>query len=77
MAAIGYRMNEVQATRNRLNEAEVKEYLVQSGDNLWNIAEQTGFEQMDVRDIIERIKELNNMQSVDIYPGDLIKIPVP
>jgi len=51
-------------------------YLVQEGDRLWTIAERTGFDNQDPRDIVDRIQELNDMKTVDIYPGDILIIPV-
>lgn len=73
--AIIYRCNELRLKHEELLNAETREYIVQEGDRLWTIAQQTGFEN-DPRDIISRIKELNNLDSVNIYPGDVIIIPI-
>lgn len=53
-----------------------KEVLVKEGDTLWNIAIENMPAKYDVRKMIFEIREFNNMADVDIYPGDLIKIPI-
>lgn len=72
--AIGFRIFEVSAAEKELKTAETVEYLVQKGDTLWGIAEKTGFN-VDIREIVYRIKVLNNLDSSTIYPGDVLLIP--
>lgn len=73
--AIGFRIIfEVSAAEKELKTAETVEYLVQKGDTLWSIAEKTGFN-VDIREIVYRIKALNNLDSSTIYPGDVLLIP--
>lgn len=74
--AIGYRVYEIKQIRKELDNAPTDVYLVQEGDRLWTIAERTGFDNQDPRDIVDRIQELNDMKTVDIYPGDILIIPV-
>lgn len=66
---IGFRIFEVSVAEKELKIAEIVEYLVQKGDTLWSIAEKTGFN-VDIREIVYRIKVLNNLDSSTIYPGD-------
>ncbi len=52
---------------------------VSYGDTLWSIAkeeQQTNkqYENMDVRDIVSSIKQLNNLKTSDITEGQILKI---
>ena len=50
---------------------------VQSGDTLWSIAEKHSAPQQDIRHLIAAIKQTNCIdQSVQIYPGQTLQIPV-
>ena len=51
---------------------------VVDGDTLWSIANrlvENSNKSVDVRKVIYEIKELNNIDDSQIYPGDLIRIP--
>ena len=63
----------VQATPELL---ETADYKVQSGDNLWEIAGDYTPEGRDVRNMIEAIKRLNDLEGSIIHPGQLLEIPV-
>lgn len=74
---IGWRTHEIFASQNELLDAETIKYVVVEGDRLWNIAQnETGFDNLDPRDVVDQIQKINNLDSVDIYPGDVILIPV-
>ena len=30
----------------------------------------------DIRKMIHEIREINNMETADVYPGDLVKVPI-
>lgn len=49
---------------------------VHSGDTLWSIAGEFGTKNEDVRDVIDRICETNNLKTKHIYPGQTLTIPV-
>ena len=50
---------------------------VQSGDTLWSIAAKHSTQQQDIRHLIAAIKQTNSIdQSVQIYPGQTLQIPV-
>lgn len=53
-----------------------KKVIVNKGDTLWKIALKNMPDGYDVRKMIYEIREFNNMDSADIYPGDIIKIPI-
>ncbi len=52
------------------------DYLVRSGDTLWSIAEQVGPENADVRAVIAEIRDLNDLESSLIRPGQNLLVPV-
>lgn len=51
------------------------EILVQSGDTLWNLAQEFGPDDKDTRFIIHEICRINDLQADSIYPGQKILIP--
>ncbi len=63
----------VQATPELL---ETSDYMVRAGDNLWEIADDVTPEGRDVRNTIEAIKRLNDLDSSVIHPGQLLEVPV-
>jgi len=48
---------------------------VQRGDSLWSLAKTYGPENADPRVVIYNIQQLNQLDSADIYPGDVLEIP--
>ncbi|MCI8618160.1 MAG: LysM peptidoglycan-binding domain-containing protein [Clostridia bacterium] len=50
------------------------DYIVLKKDTLWSIAEQYKMPDQDVRDYIDKIKEINNMRTATIYEGQAITI---
>jgi len=50
--------------------------IVQNGDSLWMIAERFTNNQIDIRQYINLIQEHNQMDTVNIYPGDVIEVPL-
>lgn len=63
-----------------VNEAASSHYktvIVEAGDTVWNIAAKHSTRQEDIRDVIASIKQANQLdQSVQIYPGQTLRIPV-
>lgn len=53
-----------------------REVEVNKGDTLWTIAKDYLPKDTDVRTLIYEISQFNNMSSLYIYPGDIIKIPI-
>mgnify|MGYP000283054972 CR=1 FL=1 len=53
---------------------EFVEVTVKPGDTLWKIAD-TYWGQGDLRVVIERIREINRLKSLQIYPGQVLKVP--
>ena len=67
----GYNMtNPVTAT----NTHAVREVKVQAGDTMWDIAARTAHKDMDVREMVYAMKELNNISdSGTLVPGTVLK----
>ena len=61
-------------------EVNYKEITVSSGDTLWSIAKyekdnNVYFENKDIRDIIDKIKHINKLNSSNLSVGDKLNIP--
>ncbi|WNC12425.1 LysM peptidoglycan-binding domain-containing protein [Brevibacillus brevis] len=55
----------------------VKEVTVRAGDSIWKLAVRYQEEaQMDVKELVAAIQEVNDLDSVVIYPGQTLRIPV-
>jgi LysM repeat protein len=52
------------------------DYWVNSGDTLWSIAEQVAPEDTDVRAVVAEIRNLNDLESSLIYPGQSLLVPI-
>lgn len=51
------------------------EIVIQYGDTLWDLAQEFGPDDKDVREIIHEICRINNISAETIYPGQTILIP--
>ncbi len=56
-------------------EPETVDYRVRSGDTLWTIAEETA-PGADIRGVIAEIRDLNDLESSLIIPGQTLVVPV-
>ena len=52
----------------------IREYTVEAGNTLWQIASENKAKNEDIRQYIEDIKQLNQMTSTDIYKGQTLLI---
>lgn len=59
------------STYNKHIEVEVVK-----GDTLWNIAKENNPNNADIRKVVYKIMKFNKMDSANIKPGDIIKIPI-
>jgi hypothetical protein len=50
--------------------------IVEDGDSLWGIAQRFTNNQLDIRQYINLIQEHNQMDTANIYPGEVLKIPL-
>lgn len=51
-------------------------HVVRAGDSLWRVASGVASPAEDVRDVIEEIRELNDLASVDLRIGQALRVPV-
>ncbi len=49
---------------------------VDENGNLWNIAERYNTEDRDIRDYIQEIRQVNDIDEDDLQPGDVLFIPI-
>lgn len=49
---------------------------VYTGDTLWDIAARHTEEDEDIREVIFRIAEVNRLDNKNLYPGQILQIPV-
>lgn len=51
-------------------------YTVDEGDTVWDVAEKIALPSEDVRDIVRRICEDNQLKNAQIRPGEELKVRV-
>lgn len=71
-------ISSIGAVINRVEGYEEPEYIekvVESGDTIWSLARDCSPKDKDIRESIYRIGIINNLNSYDIFPGQVIKIP--
>lgn len=54
---------------------ELQPVIVRSGDTLWDLVSQYYQYSGDIRAAIYEVREINELDSVELYPGQLIYIP--
>lgn len=57
-------------------EMEYVKISIKSGDTLWRLAKKFTPESKDVRKTIHEIAVINDLHTLDIYPGQVITIPL-
>lgn len=70
-------------SKNAYSKGSIKysEEYIYSGDTLWSIAEQQilenkYFENKDIREVINEIKNINDLSNSNLHEGEKIKIPM-
>jgi len=51
-------------------------YVVAQGDTLWAIAVKFGPPQLDPRTYIYQVRQLNDLASANIHPGQVLRLPI-
>jgi len=64
------------AKANRSISIDYCEVVIDYGDTIWNIAREYTSEDKDIWLTIFEIKKINNLSSYDIFPGQILKIPI-
>ncbi|MCT4565177.1 MAG: LysM peptidoglycan-binding domain-containing protein [Maledivibacter sp.] len=79
MVILFFTISSMLALINRVEgyqEPEYIEVVVQSGDTVWDIARELSPKHKDVRRSIYEIGIINDLRSYDIFPGQVIRIPM-
>jgi LysM repeat protein len=56
--------------------AMTMEHRVRSGDTLWAIATDLATPGEDVRDLVADLKQLNELDSSELHPGQIVLVPI-
>ncbi|MBN2853631.1 MAG: LysM peptidoglycan-binding domain-containing protein [Clostridia bacterium] len=54
---------------------EFEQVVIHHGDTLWDIAVEKTDGTMDIRKVVYEIKKFNNLETADLYVGQVVKIP--
>jgi uncharacterized membrane protein YvbJ len=63
-------------TSNAESETEIIKITIREGDTLWKIASQYNYYDEDIRAVVHRIKAYNQLESANIYPQQVVMIPI-
>lgn len=58
------------------DQIRLKEIVVRRGDTLWSLAKEHGPQDRDIRETVDRIRSLNDLDDPMIRPGTKLMIPV-
>jgi len=64
---------------NKVEGTQDKKYIevyVNYGDTVWDIAKDFRDKNKDIRNLIYEIENINSLKDYNIYPGQIIKIPI-
>lgn len=59
-----------------VKEIKIIEIQIKQGDTMWNLARKYTPDNKDVRETLHEIRIINNLESFNIYPGQIIKMPI-
>lgn len=71
----GSLINQAQASSNDAPGVLAEEIKVDSGDTLWGVATEIDSDQ-EIRVLISQIAELNDLDSSELQPGQVLYVPV-
>lgn len=63
------------ANAEGLTKSTYSEIQIQTGDTLWELAQEFGPNDKDVREVVYEICKINDISADSIYPGQTILIP--
>ena len=64
----------ISIAKSNSEEAEYIDYTITKGETLWGIAKEYTPDNKDIRQTIYEIKQINNMQTSNVYENQTIKI---
>ncbi|WP_432409545.1 LysM peptidoglycan-binding domain-containing protein [Wukongibacter sp. M2B1] len=53
-----------------------KEIVVKGGDTIWELARDHGPKNIDIRKTVHEIGRINNLHNYDVFPGQIVKVPI-
>lgn len=66
----------ISIAKSNSEEAEYIDYTITKGETLWSIAREYTPDNKDIRQTIYEIKQINNMQTSNVYENQTIKIKI-
>lgn len=66
----------ISVAKSNTPEAEYIDYTITKGETLWSIAKEYTPDNKDIRQTIYEIKQINNMQTSNVYENQTIKIKI-
>lgn len=72
--SLGFRAIAASFTEVKQNPAYV-EIIVKNGESLWQLTKAHYKGNSDIRKVIYKVKKINNLESAEIQPGQIIRIP--
>lgn len=66
----------ISIAKSNSEEAEYIDYTITKGETLWGIAKEYTPDNKDIRQTIYEIKQINNMQTSNVYENQTIKIKI-
>ena len=61
-------------TEFKSEDIQTEDYIVSSGETLWDIAKENKKEKQDIREYVYELRKLNNIDDCIIHEGQVIKI---
>lgn len=61
------------------NELKTKQVIVSSNDTIWNISKDicnSSDKSLNIQNVVNKIKKINNLNSSDIYVGQVLTVPI-
>ena len=65
-----------QAADDPADLSQLKAVYVVEGDTLWSLIDEHYHTDNDIREAIYQVKKINNMESSDLMPGQVLYIPI-
>lgn len=56
-------------------EEEYTQFTVSRGDTMWDIVKETYGDKTDIRKMISKLKRVNDMETTDIFEGQVLLLP--
>lgn len=74
--AVVFLLTKSERVHSEIYKEGYEEIQILQGDTLWNLARKNMPNKYDIRFLVYKLREFNNLDTANIYPGDTIKIPI-